>query len=531
MSKNKRLQKGLDDLEAALHQWLGAFENKDRLVAVHQHLKGLAESARSSGVGELSARALRIEKPLAALVANPGLAAQSAIQTAAALQELLAWDAAVPPQHGGPPASQPQQVAPKGATAAPIYLFNSNPLLGEDTAMQLRYFGHSVVVVSDIERVGSAIEKRPPSALIFDFEYREDLMAKVAALAHARRPPNRHYPIAVISTRGNFKARLAAARAGVDCYFTKPVDAAALIDRLDALIVSKVAHPFRILFISDDPAGAAQYSDVLREAQMDTRMLHKPAEIFEAFEEYRPELVVMDVHTAACSGIDLTRLIRQNNVYLDVPIVFLSHDDSLSHELDAINSGADDFLAKPVDPAHLISSLSSRAERYRALRGLIMRDSLTGLFNHSAIKETLAREVASSERTRTPVTLAMIDIDFFKRVNDTHGHPVGDHVIRTLSRLLQQRLRRGDVVGRYGGEEFAVILPATPATAAIGVLDEIREAFSRIRHHADEGDFTASFSAGVADVTAHETADALFRAADAALYEAKHKGRNRIEAG
>lgn len=416
-------------------------------------------------------------------------------------------------------------------TAPPIYLVNSNALLAEDMAMQLRYFGHMVVVIDGIAQLPAAISARVPAAVILDFDYREDVLGRVAEIAQRRRAGNQRFPIMLISTRGSFKARLAAARAGADCYFTRPTDIVALNDRLDTLVLSKETHPYRILLISDDAVTSEHYAGALRDAGMDVRLLRQPTDIFMEFDEYRPELAVMDVSLPSCTGIDLTRLIRQNNLYLDVPIVFLSDESSLSTRLDAIQSGAEDFLLKPIEPGHLVSSISSRAERYRALRGLIMRDSLTGLFNHSAIKEYLARSISSTDRSHAPLALAMIDLDFFKRINDSYGHPVGDQVIRTLSRLLQQRLRRGDVIGRYGGEEFAVILPATSTASAVSVIEQIREAFSKIRHQADECEFTATFSGGVADIIGHPDADALFRAADAALYKAKHNGRNRIEIG
>jgi diguanylate cyclase (GGDEF)-like protein len=411
----------------------------------------------------------------------------------------------------------------------PIYLVNSNALLAEDMAMKLRHFGHAVVVIDAIAKLAAAISERMPAAVILDFDYREDIFGKIAEIAQHRRADNQRFPMMLISTRGSFKARLAAARAGADCYFTRPTDMVALKDRLDALVLSKETHPYRILLISDDAAASEYCAGALREAGMDVRLLRQPTDIFREFDEYHPELAVMDVSVPSCTGLDLTRLIRQNNVYLDVPIVFLSNDSSLSTRLDAIQSGAEDFLVKPIEARCLVSSLSSRAERYRALRGLIMRDSLTGLFNHSAIKEYLARSISSTDRAHAPLALAMIDLDFFKRINDSYGHPVGDQVIRALSRLLQQRLRRGDVIGRYGGEEFAVILPATTSASAVNVIDEVREAFSKIRHQADECEFTATFSAGVADIVGHADADALFRAADSALYKAKHNGRNRIE--
>jgi diguanylate cyclase (GGDEF)-like protein len=422
-----------------------------------------------------------------------------------------------------------KQQAGRDHSPLPIYLVNSNALLAEDMAMQLRYFGHTVQVVDGIARLAEAISQRTPAAVIIDFDYREDILNKVAELTQERQSRNQRFPVMLISTRGSFKARLAAARAGADCYFTRPTDMVALTDRLDTLVLSKETHPYRILMISDDPATSGNYAGVLRDAGMDVRLLRQPTDIFMEFDEYRPELALMDVSLPTCSGTDLTRLIRQNNVYLDVPIVFLSNDGALANRFDAIGSGAEDFLVKPIEPAHLISSLTSRAERYRALRGLIMRDSLTGLFNHSAIKEYLARSISTTDRSHASLSLAMIDLDFFKRINDSYGHPVGDQVIRTLARLLQQRLRRGDVIGRYGGEEFAVILPATSTASAVNVLDQIREAFSKIRHQADECEFTASFSAGVADIVGNPDAESLFRAADAALYKAKHHGRNRIE--
>lgn len=532
MSKDNRLQKWLDELQNTLHQWLGAIENTDYPAALHQRLKGLTESARAAGHVELSVRAHRIQVQMTPLLTDSNPSTQNAMQAAVALSDLLAWWGAENPQKNVVTRST-QGRNPFGETseAAPIYLVNSNAFLAEDTAMQLRYFGYTVVVLHTIDVLAAAIAEREPAAVVVDFEYREDILVKIAKIAHARPNDHRYFPIALISTRGNFKARLSAVRAGADCYFTKPVDVVGLTDRLDALILSKDKQPFRLLLISDDTETANDYNEMLRHAGMQTLLLQQPPDIFKTFDDYRPELVLMDVSTPSCTGTDLAKLIRQNNIYIDVPIVFLSSDNSLPKRLEAINAGADDFLAKPLDPLHFVASVASRADRYRALRSLIMRDSLTGLYNHSAVKEYLVREVSSSDRTQAPVTLAMIDLDFFKRINDTYGHPVGDQVIRALSRLLQQRLRRGDVIGRYGGEEFAVILPGTPATAALGVLDQIREAFSKIRHHADDCEFTSTFSAGLADITKHETAEALFRGADAALYEAKHKGRNCIEIG
>jgi len=158
----------------------------------------------------------------------------------------------------------------------------------------------------------------------------------------------------------------------------------------------------------------------------------------------------------------------------------------------------------------------------------MIRDSLTGLLNHTAIKDQLDGEVARAKRQNKPLSFAMIDIDNFKRVNDNYGHPAGDRVIKSLARLLKQRLSANDLVGRYGGEEFAVILVDTEGAAALKVLDTIRNDFSQLRLVADEKEFSASFSCGIAEVTKFPDANGLCDAADKALYKAKHAGRNRV---
>jgi diguanylate cyclase (GGDEF)-like protein len=122
----------------------------------------------------------------------------------------------------------------------------------------------------------------------------------------------------------------------------------------------------------------------------------------------------------------------------------------------------------------------------------------------------------------------MLDIDHFKSVNDQYGHPVGDRVIQGLARLLNHRLRKGDMAARYGGEEFALILPDTRPEAAGAVLDELRQVFSEIRFTHEDGEFSVTFSAGVAAAPPNGEMAALIEAADAALYEAKHGGRNRV---
>jgi diguanylate cyclase (GGDEF)-like protein len=218
------------------------------------------------------------------------------------------------------------------------------------------------------------------------------------------------------------------------------------------------------------------------------------------------------------------------DAFISIPIVFLSGETRVDKQLMAIGLGGDDFLTKPIEVEHLISSVTSRIKRSLMLRSFMIRDSLTGLLNHTAIKDKLLHELALANRLEKPISFAMVDIDHFKSVNDTYGHPVGDRVIKSLARMLKQRLRSCDLIGRYGGEEFAVILIDAHASSALKILDRIREDFSQLKFIGKEGqEFSVSFSGGVADISMFNDASKLIDASDKALYKAKHVGRNQLK--
>jgi diguanylate cyclase (GGDEF)-like protein len=280
------------------------------------------------------------------------------------------------------------------------------------------------------------------------------------------------------------------------------------------------------MIVDDSIALTAYHAAVLEQAGMVVRAVNNPLNVIASLQEFAPDLILIDLYMPECNGTDLASVIRQLEAYVSIPIVFLSAESDLDKQLFAMGLGGDDFLTKPIQPQHLISSVTSRIRRSLLLRSFMVRDSLTGLLNHTAIKDQLDGEVAAAIRQKKPLSFAMIDIDHFKQVNDIYGHPVGDRVIKSLSRLLKQRLCASDLIGRYGGEEFAVVLVDADRMTAIKVLDTIRDDFSRLRHLADEKEFSVTFSCGIADVSHFPDGAKLSDAADKALYKAKHAGRN-----
>ena len=196
----------------------------------------------------------------------------------------------------------------------------------------------------------------------------------------------------------------------------------------------------------------------------------------------------------------------------------------------ALGLGGDDFLVKPVQTHRLVESVTIRAKRSRALRHMMIRDSLTGLLTHGTLKEFLKKEVYFARRRDAPVAIVMIDLDHFKQINDKHGHAAGDRVLKGVSSILRKRLRREDGVGRYGGEEFALVLPSCTAELAQRVVEQLRQMIAEVTFYTDTGEaFHVTFSAGIAAHPLWDEPADLLLAADTALYKAKVSGRNQIK--
>ena len=397
----------------------------------------------------------------------------------------------------------------------------------EALAGELQPFGYSLIPLSDIDDLDAAIGHHDPSHVLVRFHgdrNNTDLRDKLGASGFGR---DTLPPLAIVADDPSVKARIEAVRLGADAYLVAPVNGISLVDRLDAVKRDTREEPYRVMVIDDDERMASYYEVVLSGAGMRVLTVNDPMQVMRHLADFRPELILLDHYMPDIQGRELAAVIRQEAAFDSIPIVFLSAEDDMSTQQELMRIGGDDFLTKPIKPAHLVSAVTTRARRFRALRSTMMRDSLTGLLNHTAIKEQLSVDIARMRRSGRPLSFAIIDLDRFKRVNDTYGHPTGDRVLKAVAHLIKQRLRASDVVGRYGGEEFAVVLPETPLADAQRVLDEIRAAFAGMTHRHDGGTFRVTLSCGVASFPDYDTPAALTDAADKAMYEAKTGGRNR----
>ena len=329
----------------------------------------------------------------------------------------------------------------------------------------------------------------------------------------------------------DFEQLQQALRGGCDHCLLEGMPTHAIVERILELSEHHEQEAFRVLIVEDSKTASHVIRRTLAESQIVSEVVNDPRQALIALRHFNPDLILMDMYMPNCTGVELSRIIRQHPEFLSTPIVYLSGETNVALQVDAMRLGGDHFLTKPFNPVFLNAIVRSKIERYRALRRTMHNDSLTGLLNHSSGKHTLDMVLSSVAHEGAPLSVVMMDIDYFKQVNDNYGHPVGDQVIRSLSWLLKNRLRKQDILCRYGGEEFLIALPHTDAERAFALMDRVRQDFSQIRHPYRDSYFLSTISGGVATFPNYQTGDELINAADKALYQAKRNGRNRIQPG
>jgi two-component system, cell cycle response regulator len=254
-----------------------------------------------------------------------------------------------------------------------------------------------------------------------------------------------------------------------------------------------------------------------------------------------PPLAILDWMMPGMDGVEVCRKVRQRGQEPYIYLLLLTTKGRKENIIEGLDAGADDYLTKPFDPHELqvrlrtgkriVTLQSDLIDAREALRIQATHDALTGVWNRRAILEMLGNELARSRRDGLPVAVVMADLDHFKHINDTHGHMVGDTVLCEAVSRMRNMLRPYDAIGRYGGEEFLVVLPGCIAQDAFKLAERLRIGIGQEPVKIPTGAIAVTSSLGVAasDEIATLDASALIRAADMALYRAKAAGRNCVE--
>lgn len=499
------------------------------LKAMHAGLHKLAGSGATFGFPELSSQARKLEVTVKAWLDADGVVAAD---------QWGPWRAGVFGLRRAVEQPAPAQPASVGQSADfPVterkdqlrLLVLADSQFGAGLQRGLEPFGYSVNFCPDLAQAMFQAQSEPPDILLL--QVADDPVAlEQSALASIQlaEKQGRRIPVIFLAPHSSFALKLAAARAGGDLFLALPVDAPTIATGIERLLSDRRQPPLRVLIVDDDDELAEHYRLTLKAAGMLAERVSQPGAVMPALQNLRPDVLLLDLYMPECSGADLARAIRYDEGWQSLPIIFVSAESDLGRQNQALGSGADDFLVKPIHDAQLVAGVRARALRARRLAELMSQDSLTGLLKHASIKDRLAQELDRANRHGKPVAAVMVDIDFFKKINDTWGHPMGDQVIKTLGQMLRQRLRRQDSVGRYGGEEFLAVLPECSASDARRLLDDIRLRFAEVAFNCRGSPFNVSLSAGVASSEMFRTEQDILAAADVALYKAKNSGRNQV---
>ena len=291
----------------------------------------------------------------------------------------------------------------------------------------------------------------------------------------------------------------------------------------------------RILVVDDSRMARTALCQQLTAFGHETATADSGAQALERVREQAFDVVLVDYRTGDMEGVEVCWHLRAAQGAKHLYLMLMIPGSITGQFFDLVENGADEFLRKPLDWAWLRARLlaaSRVVDMQRQLERLATTDSLTGALNRGRFMARAAEEVVRAQRYGRALSALMLDIDFFKKINDTYGHAVGDEAIRSTVRASRALIRQCDVLGRLGGEEFAVLLPETPLPGGALLAERLRRALAATEVRIPGGgSFTFTVSIGVAALHPGETAiDAALARADEALYRAKRGGRNRVVA-
>ncbi|MCU7835522.1 MAG: diguanylate cyclase [gamma proteobacterium symbiont of Taylorina sp.] len=283
-----------------------------------------------------------------------------------------------------------------------------------------------------------------------------------------------------------------------------------------------------LLIVDDDPINLQILANCLNENYLLKVAINGSQAIALAEKEPLPDLILLDIGLPDMNGYEVFEQLNNNDTDEAIPVIFVTGKDQQQDEVKGLKLGAVDYITKPICPTIVLARVKTHItikQQQDKLLSLAIHDQLTGVYNRHFLMETVIKKIAFSIRHKIELSLIMMDIDHFKQVNDNYGHPKGDYVLKTVAKLLIELCREEDIITRFGGEEFIILLDQTNQQAAHEKAELIRKTLEKL--NPDNIKITCSF--GVTQLNNDkETIEDLIKQADLALYQAKESGRNQV---
>ncbi|SFR09825.1 diguanylate cyclase [Desulfoscipio geothermicus] len=397
-------------------------------------------------------------------------------------------------------------------------------------------------ITGNLNALGLSMSKLPPDALIIDVPDDPMQLKDLSRFFESVSPVT---PVLLLTSgHTNNKSSLATLQFLYAFNIKKPFAPAQLYNTIQSLLtaVKTTRHEQKtisgqrekplVLVVEDSPLQMNILLRYLEGQDMEVITAMDGLQALKTATERIPDLVLLDVVLPGMDGFEVCRRIKASPTTSEVLVIIVTTLSSREDKLKCLQNGADEFLTKPIDRQELLlktSSLLKRKYQLAALANQVIKDPLTGLYNRRYMESMLEKELLDAQRDNTPLSLVMLDVDYFKIYNDTNGHPAGDEVLASIGKILTDLLRQCDTIIRYGGEEFLVILPQTGPDGASQVAEKIRRSIEEFPfpHRESQPGGKVTVSLGVASFPDHSFNVAeLVELADKALYRAKREGRN-----
>lgn len=292
----------------------------------------------------------------------------------------------------------------------------------------------------------------------------------------------------------------------------------------------------KILVVDDNKNNVMLLVQILEEQNYEVMTLDRGENIVEEVLNGKPDCILLDIMMYEVDGIQACKNLKMQEETKEIPVIMVTAKAASLDLEEAFEAGAFDYIKKPIDEIEVLARLKVALNFYnkqKNLENIAMMDGLTGLYNHRLVLELLEKELYRSTRKETSLVFAMIDIDYFKSVNDEYGHQVGDKVLKNVGNKILENVRTGDIVGRYGGEEFSIVLPGCSEDEAKIISERIRNLIEENIIVIDQQEIKVTVSIGTfyKGKRCELKGEEIVRRADELLYQAKRNGRNRVEYG
>jgi diguanylate cyclase (GGDEF)-like protein len=428
-----------------------------------------------------------------------------------------------------PVATAPIAAAPTTAEQRKVFhLSDGNPLACE-IDQKIEAAGYELTLLDRVDELKEVLAAFAPHLVVVDAPFQDALESVGDMVKAARTRLGRRLALLAFSDSAELPVRLRAMRAGADSFIPLPAQSGDVMGRIAELLDAETSDPFRVLIVEDDRSQAMFAESILRKAGMHTLAATDPLAAPDQLDEFKPELILMDLYMPNCSGMELTAIIREREAFINTPIVFLSGEHDEEKHFEALNAGGDDFLSKPIRPKHLISAVTNRVRRSRTLgrraQASNPRDPVTGLYQRAHVLDRLNAMLAGDDADGG---LIYIELDGAGQIRERVGLTSFDALFSQIGAFLTTHIGAHDLAARYGDTSF-VLLCQGDADALARLAADLRERTTREVFEHEGKSLAVSLSFGICGFGAGlGDAGTMLNAAERALVEARTRSNTHI---